>query len=195
MRESEGLPEQLRRETADLHLAVEASTGLPGSLRSREDYVLLLQRLHGFHSAAETLLADPRWAWRWAGAGIDLTRHRRAHLLEEDLSGMQARPRSPAPDVPEAADFASALGWLYVVEGSSLGGRVIGPAIRSAIGDVPIAFFISADRGHPRPWRAVQGALHRFEKDGDRTAVLSGARSAFHAFERLVAVRGGVQVR
>ena len=188
---AEKLPARLRRETASLHARVEAVTGLPGSVRRRGDYVTLLQRLHGFHAAVETRLRDPRWAGDWAGLGLDLTEYRRAHLLVEDLAAMQEpAPPEPPPDfrLGSSGSFAGALGCLYVAEGSSLGGRVIGPAIRSAVGDVPIAFFESAERRHPSPWRTLTAALHRFDDDGgDADAVVEGARHTFLAFEQLVA--------
>jgi len=186
LRSMEDLPSRLRRETADLHAAVESATGLPGAVRHRLDYLSLLSRLDGFHQAAELAIADPRWADRWAGISLDLSRHRRAYLLEVDLEAMQA-PR-PAPATFEGIDdFPSALGCLYVVEGSALGGRVIGPAIRSAIGDVPTNFFDSIGRGHPSPWRSLKEALRHYGDGGDCDAVVEGARVTFRAFEHHVA--------
>jgi heme oxygenase len=190
MRDVEELPARLRRETADLHRAVEAAVGLPDSVRSRDDYVRLLQRLHAFHTAVEDRLAEAAWADRWGEVGVDLPQHRRAHLLARDLVALQEGPSSASPHGVEIADFPGALGCLYVVEGSSLGGRVIGPAIRSAIGDVPIGFFDSTDRDHPSPWRSLKAALARFGEAGDAGAVVRGARDTFHAFERQVAAPG-----
>jgi heme oxygenase len=187
MREVEQLPARLRRETADLHRGVEAALGLPGSIRSRDDYVMLLHRLCAFHKAAEDRLAGASWEDRWREVGIDLQRHRRAHLLERDLIAMQAEPPKASPDGLEITDFPAALGCLYVVEGSSLGGRMIGPGIRSAIGDVPVSFFESQNRDHPSPWRSLRTALTRFGQVGDAGAVVRGARATFQAFERHVA--------
>jgi len=187
MHEVEELPVRLRKETADLHLEVEAATGLPGSIRTRAEYVTLLHCLHRFHQAAESRLADSKWAEQWAEVGIDLSQHRRAYLLEQDLVAVQAQASREAPDFFDIADFPGAMGCLYVVEGSSLGGRVIGPAIRSAIGDVPTRFFESAERNHPSPWRSLKDALLRFGSSGDTGAVVEGARSTFRAFERHLA--------
>lgn len=189
--ENEGLPARLRRETASLHARVEAATGLPGSIRTREEYTVLLRRLHGFHSAVEARLARHDWSEQWAGLGIDLAGHRRSDLLASDLEALEA----PVPDRAEALagvdSFPGALGCLYVTEGSSLGGRILGPAIRSAIGDVPTAFFDSAGREHPSPWRTLTQALRRYgdgNGGGDANAVVEGARITFLAFEKQVAV-------
>jgi heme oxygenase len=183
----EDLPSRLRRETADLHLAVETATGLPHSVRNRLDYVSLLHRLNGFHQAAEAALADSRWTDDWADIALDPGRYRRAHLLQDDLEAMQESQAGPVTPFGCIDDFPRALGCLYVVEGSSLGGRVIGPAIRSAIGDVPTSFFDSEGRGHPAPWRSLKEALRKFGDTGDGRAVVEGARSTFLAFEQLVA--------
>lgn len=179
---------RLRRDTADLHAAVEATTGLPGSVRSRGDYVSLLSRLYSFHVAAEVVLMDPRWAAEWAGVPLDPARYRRAYLLAADLGALQVPvPRVVAP-FPPIEDFPTLLGCLYVLEGSALGGRVIGPAIRSVIGDVPTGFFDGVGRGQPSPWQSLTEALNRFDDgDGDDgaggAAAVRGARWAFLAFE------------
>jgi heme oxygenase len=193
---SGGLPARLRRETASLHARVEASTGLPGSISDRARYVALLHRLHGFHAAVEARLADPCWAEDWDRLGIELVDHRRAHLLTQDLEAMRAPTPPPALHFENIEGFAGALGCLYVTEGSALGGRVIGPAIRSAIGDVPTGFFESAGRNHPSPWRTLVTALHRFDgAGGDASAVVEGARSTFRAFELRVAAPNGSDIR
>lgn len=181
---------RLREETAGLHRAVEHAVDLPDSVRTRSDYVGLLTRLHGFHAAAESRLASPSWRRSWSEVGIDLDQHRRAPLLARDLRQLGSRVTSPGPvpRLPELDGFGKALGCLYVLEGSSLGGRVLGPAMTHVLGDVPTAFFDSDGRRHPSPWRAVQEALRRFDADGgDGDDVLAGARSTFAAFGRHVA--------
>ncbi|TFD49643.1 hypothetical protein E3T55_11255 [Cryobacterium frigoriphilum] len=185
----EDLPSLLRRETADLHAAVETATGLPGSIRSRVDYRTLLYRLHGFHRAAEVSLADSQWAQAWAVLDIDLRRFRRSHLIEKDLQDMQASPPVDASPITGISCFPGMLGCLYVLEGSALGGRVIGPAIRSSIGEVPTRFFESGDRGHPSPWRTLTEALQRFDGGADGSSlVVDGARRTFLSFEMHVAM-------
>ena len=182
----EDLPSRLRRETADLHSAIETATGLPQTVHSRLDYQCLLARLLGFHQAAELVLADSRWDIGWAEHGLDPRRHLRSHLLEHDLRAMRVAPPPCATAFGGINTFPGALGCLYVVEGSALGGRMIAPAIRAAIGDVPLTFFTGAGRGHPSPWRAVTGALRQFGHGGDCAAVIDGARMTYAAFQRYV---------
>jgi len=198
MSETEDLPARLRRETAELHHGVEAATGLPGSVRDSSDYRLLLQHLHRFHVSVEALLSDPRWAEHWATLDVDLGQHRRSHLIERDLTALGHSWSTEVIPLDDIDGFPRALGCLYVVEGSSLGGRMIGPAIRAVIGEVPTDFFESAGRGHPSPWRSLRAAVHRFGETGGSDAsdaVVEGARVTFRHFGQLVASPRAVPTR
>ena len=187
---SRNLAARLRSETADLHEAVEEAAGLPQSVRSRGDYSALLTRLHRFHVSAESALRDTVWSQRWPELGIDLTRHRRSGLLCDDLTAMGAPVPLPIEPAPfNISTFAAALGCLYVLEGSALGGRVIAPAIRHQLGDVSTTFFDSAGRDHPSPWRDVRRALQRYGQSEHHDDVVNGARATFIAFQTHVFAR------
>jgi len=191
---AEGVLERLRRETAGLHRNVEEMTDLPGSISTPEDYVELLRRLHGFHTAVEARLANPSWAEGWLDLGIALPAHRRAHLLSEDLDSLGAVPEKATVRLPGLDNIGQALGCLYVVEGSSLGGRVLAPAFRAALGDVPTGFFDSDERMHPHPWRSVMAGLLKFDVSaGHADDVVLGAQGTFLAFGRHLACRARVR--
>ena len=99
-----------------------------------------------------------------------------------------AQTRLATISLPTFATFGYALGCLYVVEGSSLGGRVLAPAIRAALGTVPLRYFESEGRDHPRPWQRVTEALRRFDPDGATAhQMVSGASTTFAAFGATVA--------
>lgn len=191
---AEELLERLRRETSGLHRNVEDMTDLPGSVCTREDYVDLLQRLYGFHTAVEARLADPSWARGWLDLGIALPTHKRAHLLSKDLLSLGAGPVEAAVPLPGLDNIGQALGCLYVVEGSSLGGRVLAPAFRAALGDVPSGFFDSDERMHPHPWRAVRAGLRQYDETaGSGDDVVLGAQGTFLAFGQHLACRARVR--
>ena len=190
------LLERLRRETSGLHREVEEMTDLPGSISSREDYSGLLQRLHGFHTAVEVRLADPSWAVGWLDLGIALPAHRRAHLLSADLTSLGALPAKAPVRLPVLDNIGQALGCLYVVEGSALGGRVLAPAFRAVLGDVPTGFFDSDERMHPHPWRSVMAGLRKFDAAAGRADdVVLGAQGTFLAFGRHLACRARVRTQ
>jgi heme oxygenase len=194
MPQSESLPTRLRKDTADLHAAAEEAAALPHSVRTRGDYCALLTALLRFHVSAEQSLGDGIWGSRWALLGIDLARHRRSALLVDDLTAMGASVPCVEPVTFGVSTFPSALGCLYVVEGSALGGRVIAPAIRRQLGAVPTSFFDSAGRDHPSPWRDLRAALQRYSESGlDHDDVVDGARATFVAFQTHLAARQEVR--
>jgi heme oxygenase (biliverdin-IX-beta and delta-forming) len=180
---SAGLAGRLRSETEALHRTTEAAVGVPGSVSSRADYARLLRVLLAFYSAAQRELENPQWSEGWAAVGIDISAHDRRALLEKDLRLLGAAAGSVAEPDLRLESFAEALGCLYVVEGSSLGGRFLAPLIVEALGDVPTCFYAGEGREHPGPWRALQAALKTFEiAQTNLDDVVRGARLTFQCF-------------
>lgn len=182
------LAARLRSETAALHVRVEQEVGLPDSVHSRADYAALLGRLLVFHRSFENSSSQSEWSEEWATVGITLPDHERSGLLVDDLSGLGERASPEAAVLPEPTSFAQALGGLYVMEGSSLGGRALAPAFRATLGDIPTRFYDSDGRNHPHPWRSVKAALTRFDDlAGDTDDVVSGAAAMFASFGNYLA--------
>ena len=84
-----------------------------------------LQRMLGLHEPLERELAA------WAEEPVVAAR-RRSPQIEADLrtlgmtaASVRALPRSPLPPLPPAPAGSRALGQLYVLDGSALGGAVI----------------------------------------------------------------------
>ncbi|MGY1711325.1 biliverdin-producing heme oxygenase [Geodermatophilus sp. SYSU D00758] len=115
----------LRAATAAEHQQVESSLALMDPQLSRERLVAVLDRLHGFWTAAEAGLQ--RWAHREPAdaAAVQWDRRRRAHLFAADLRALGAGPGDDAPELPTVEDTGQALGRMYVLEGSTLGGSFI----------------------------------------------------------------------
>jgi heme oxygenase len=174
---------RLRAETARWHERVEAVADVPGSIRSRDDYVELLSRLYELHACLEGHLAAPGFHDAWRSVGVDIAAHRRASLLADDLVVLGASaPTGSLSSVPFAT-FGHALGGLYVLEGSSLGGRIVARLVRATLGDVPTTFLSGDGRSHPAPWSSTCQALACFDaRGGDGGAVVSGACDVFAAF-------------
>ena len=116
---------RLRTETAQEHQAVEDTLDLLSPGLTRDRLADVLTRMHGFWLAAEASLdawarAEPAdaTAVTWPG-------RRRATLFAADLATLGAPPAATRPALPSVADTDAALGRLYVLEGSSLGGVFI----------------------------------------------------------------------
>lgn len=111
---------RLRAETRTAHEALEADLDIFRHLASDAGRRRLARRFHGLHAGAESVL----FPWLNALPGLDYEARRRRPLLERDLAHLgEPTPRPCA--MSEPASRAEALGLLYVLEGSTLGGQVI----------------------------------------------------------------------
>ena len=116
---------RLRTETAAEHQAVEDTLDLLDPQLTRDRLVDALTRMHGFWQSAEAGLDTWAGAHRVDAAAVDWAARRRAHLFAADLTALGAAPAADRPALPAVVDTDAALGRLYVLEGSSLGGVFI----------------------------------------------------------------------
>lgn len=176
---------QLRAQTAAEHAAVEQSLDLmsPGLRAARLAEVLT--RLHGFWLAAEAGLDD--WAARfpadadtvgWAG-------RRRAALFAGDLIALGAVPEPTVrPELPIPGGTDEALGRLYVLEGSTLGGRFIDRHLAGLpdLAGVRLRAFSPYGDRTGTMWAGFRRATReRVADGGDAAAVVAAARGTFGA--------------
>jgi len=160
---------------------------LAGGTITRDEYRALLARLHGFHGAMELALAAGPSLAPW---GIDLTARRRSPLLAEDLAalGDPATPLVPplAAPIPVPDSAAAAMGWLYVAEGSTLGGLHLARALDPMLGKAAEGrrFLLGHGARHGAMWRDCCAAIEACGADpARRQAMVAGAVAGFLAFE------------
>lgn len=122
---SVSLHARLREATSQAHQQLESLLGLLDSPMSYTRFVAVLMRFHGFHRVWEPALEQA------LGNDSFTVPRRRLSLIEHDLRALDIDDLDieALPVVPEAAQLCrtldGALGSLYVMEGSTLGGRVI----------------------------------------------------------------------
>lgn len=178
----------LRLRTDRQHEALHRHRLIVDSLRLTDDrsaYRALLTALFGIHDAFEIALAQA--GRRGAIRRLGLPPLERATLLAADLHTLDARLDTRAlgnlprpPKLPRVDDVASYLGALYVLDGSTLGGRAIASTqIRSDPGR-PVLFF----RGRPAidvpRWTACIAAIDReLERPSTRDRAAETAAATF----------------
>src|ERR1700712_4935663 len=118
------LPERLRAETAQWHREVEALADIPSRVRTRADYTDVLVRLFELHVGLETQLSEQVWDRAWVGVGVNIAAHCRAGLLVTDLDELGVALPTSILQQPFSC-FGEAIGCLYVLEGSAIGGRIV----------------------------------------------------------------------
>lgn len=170
----------LREETGNVHRRLEHRMDAIERLAfpaSRDD---LVQRYHQFHTAVETamtpgLASAPAGDWRRAGR------------VAEGL-GELGLPPLPAPTL-NAFGRAEALGALYVLEGSSLGGRVILKDLARRGADCRgLAFLDPHGESIGVRWRAVVELLEG--EAADPSGVVTGALAAFGHAQAMLCGQG-----
>jgi heme oxygenase len=173
---------RLRTGTAREHEDVERTLDLlePGLNRSR--LIDVLGRMHGFWSAAETGL--DRWAARHPvdAASVAWPRRRRARLFAADLDALSGLPTGDAPDLPAVHGTDEALGRLYVLEGSTLGGTFIDRHLASLphLADVRIRAFCPYGNETGAMWAAFRRVTReRVAAGGDADVMVESARGTF----------------
>ena len=143
----------LKAATAAHHERLEHRVDIERALESRERYRALLERFYGFYRPLEDVLAP-----------IDvpgLSYTPKLPLIEADLHALDSVPDTLplAPKVPSVATVGDALGVAYVIEGSALGGALIGSLVRRKLG-LTSRFFAGGPGLAPR-WRAFGEVVER----------------------------------
>jgi len=181
------LAARLKGVTAPLHTETDKLLGLPDAIRSRGDYIAWLGHFLGLYEPLERSLA--RFS-EWSAFGIPVPLRNHSACLAVDLSALgidsTSVPRAPPSLLPDLTTFARALGALYVLEGATLGGRMILRGIDERIGDEiagATSFFGGRGEAVGPMWHAFRAGLDRFGCDQPylQEDVLSGAGRTFHA--------------
>ena len=114
----------LKKNTTEPHLALEAVVEPQlQALKSKEDYVAFLKRFYGCFKPVESLIEKNIDATVLP----DIAQRRKAERIVHDLtfSNTHIEPLPVATQLPQIGNAIEAFGALYVLEGSTLGGRGI----------------------------------------------------------------------
>lgn len=185
----------LKSATKDRHDALEATpllARLAAPDLTRPEYITAVRRLGGFHAAAEE---------RLSGFGhnmpLNLDARRKAHLAVRDLRdlGLDAEDNSAlstCPFAPDPVSIHAAFGVLYVLEGATLGGRVLVRHLRQSIGvdgARGASFFHPYGQQTGVMWRDFCRATERAARgDDSRVRMVRAAQDAFDAMHRWISV-------
>ncbi len=168
---SDSLHARLREATAAAHDALERDLDWQARVATLPGYGDLLVRLRGFHAAYEPAIAsalddpdffDPR---------------RRLAALDADLAALDrnALKALATPASPRLDGAGAGLGALYVLEGSTLGGAVIGRHVAALHGAAaPLAYYAGRGRAVGPLWRAFRERLDALPETEARAAFAAG---------------------
>lgn len=175
---------RLRDATQADHQRLESRIDILTRIATTAGRRALVARFHSLHTEAEAALAP----WLAGLPGLEFDARRRSVQLSADLEalGGEAAPAS-APPAP-VSGISEALGRMYVLEGSTLGGRVIRRAAEArGAGMRGLSFLDPYGERVGERWRAFLAVVDRQAcTPEDVAAMIAGAVAGFrHAELRL----------
>ncbi len=163
------------------------------SIKSTEDYVTLLEWFYAYFGALEVQIKT-----HLETAGLDLANRRKAGDLANDLQSFKADPPAFAAEdeLPVIDDHFSALGALYVIEGSTLGGKYISPMIAKKLNLEPgqgLSFFDGYGEETMQMWDDFKAFLNDQPKnETEEKLIIDAANQTFLKFEEFIETRNVV---
>jgi heme oxygenase len=177
-----GRAKRLKQATNDTHERLDKSIMAHNPFASKERYALFVKVQHQFHREIDALYSNPVLDKLLP----DLAGRRRLDLIEQDLAdlGMSAPVSESAPAfVKDAeADLPTALGWLYVAEGSNLGAAfLLKEARKIGLSETSGARHLAAaPEGRGLHWKTFTAALDNVDVTAaEEERVIAGAKEAF----------------
>ncbi|MBX3441196.1 MAG: biliverdin-producing heme oxygenase [Planctomyces sp.] len=180
----------LREATRTRHDAVEAAVDLTGRPLTMGRYRRLLRAFLGFYDPLEARLsALPDWNRLEPAPG----RLEKSDWLRQDLLALHDAAVfegeiERCQDLPDVADFGCAVGSLYVMEGATLGGRIVLQHVRNSLnlkGDKGCRFFTSYGTAVARRWtETCRFITTHADSPGAAPLIIRGACDTFDSLHR-----------
>jgi heme oxygenase len=156
--------QRIKTQTLDSHTSLENSPLLrPISEKSLTltQYISILQKFYGFFYPMEEDIG------RFAVEQYlpDFAQRRKAALLKQDLACITRNKHLPlaiCQDLPPVNNMAQAFGSLYVMEGSTLGGKMIYKVVKELLGldqQNGLSFFYGYGADTGNKWKTFQQSL------------------------------------
>jgi heme oxygenase (biliverdin-IX-beta and delta-forming) len=191
---------RLRLETRGEHDAVERVLGLMGSALTRDVYLERLAQFYGFYGPLEAALQarcalpHDRNVEATCPIAALLPRLNKTALLRQDLRHLRANTKHLplCAALPPTQTLAQVLGCVYVMEGATLGGRLITLHVQATLGITPTtggSFFEGYASDTAKMWQAmrqqlVSGAVDVQTEDAIVVSAMATFSSLRHWCER-----------
>ncbi|MFS0838507.1 biliverdin-producing heme oxygenase [Paenibacillus sp. 1P03SA] len=178
---------RLREETASFHDRIEQNAyakAIMDKSLTLETYKAYLEKFYGFILPSEKALGElPEWEVR----GFDIESRRKAPLLESDLEqlGLTKGQIGELPlcaSLPDVSTLPRALGYLYVLEGSTLGGQLITKQLKAVLSvdpEVNGRYFSSYGTDVRTKWTEFREFLLENVKEEEQDQVVAAAKETF----------------
>lgn len=138
-----------------------------------KNYYNLLYKFYGFHKSAETTLLNTAF---WKNYNFNIEERRKTPLLASDLQYLGYKEnldKIPLCDkMPTMTNDAQRVGFLYVIEGSTLGGQVLSRQLKQKFDfgkDKGASYFNSYGKENLRNmWFGFQALLEKYAENNPK---------------------------
>lgn len=181
---------ELRQQTGAQHEALEEnqySRAIGNGTISTAGLRFFMKKFYDFFSPLEEAIYQE---------GIvpvdDVLARRKMHLMYQDLLYLRAdekelKLKPIIPGIPEYSSVASKMGIMYVMEGSTLGGKVIGRMLNKSLGldnERGIAFYNSYGDNLGPMWKSFVFSLTDYAvKSKNEAEIIQAATATFASFK------------
>ena len=183
------ISQKLKRETTESHQKLEKKIILQiKNIKRDEEYGRLIAAFYGFISPLEQQIMGKLTE----STMPDIGQRAKANLLEDDLNEIGAEIMTKQRvDLPEIRNQYDAIGALYVLEGSTLGGQIIKKMVQKALNkstDTGFAYFSSYGSETRTYWANFIRTIDSMELQNDEEeAIIARANDTFQKFYQYMA--------
>ncbi|EHQ28670.1 biliverdin-producing heme oxygenase [Mucilaginibacter paludis] len=181
------LAEQLKHDTLESHQALEKILITKiRAIRSTNDYINLLQLFYTYFGGLEKQMST----MLVSDILPDYHDRRKAASLAEDITALGATPAELAAtgSLPVLGSVPAALGALYVIEGSTLGGQVISRMIAGQLTlpeQLGLSFFTGYGAETQPMWQKFKNSINGLALTPEEAlAMIDAARETFVKFKK-----------
>lgn len=180
------LSEKLKEATKTNHQLLEKKliTNIK-SIRTKQDYTALIALFYGFFGGMEKQINKEIDTTQLQ----DYAERRKATALANDLDQLGAVKPTLASDkeIPQISNHLQALGAFYVMEGSTLGGKIISKMIRQQIGEPDmegLSFFNGYGEKTDAMWQTFKDVIDQPLLPAEQEVVVKAADETFFQFSQ-----------
>jgi heme oxygenase len=180
------LADQLKTDTLTNHQQLEKMlVGRMKAIRSKEDYISLLQLFYSYFGGLEELID------RYINETEmpDYQHRRKSAALAKDIEDLGGEPGQKVSEnaLPAIKNSLQAYAAMYVIEGSTLGGKIISKMMAQQLGvthNKGLSFFNGYGENTENMWEKFKNALNTKAKTPhEEQIIISAANETFEKFK------------
>lgn len=175
---------QLKEETKSLHNKIEQTNLLKKIIQNEltpNDYQRLIKKFHGFITPCEDLISTLK-------CKSIIENRKKKPWLDQDLCALKISTLDDTTpqkclELPVLLDYEHVLGYLYVIEGATLGGQIISKMLKTQLQitkDQGGRFFYGYGNETKKMWDEYCSLLHNISNAEHKSKIIASARNTYN---------------